>query len=1282
MPVQPATPSPPFLSELKPVLDLALPQTPGEFGERLIKQKWGADIDPRTALLVTLHYQFKGHPALDGVEQGQVASSRSLLQTLLSNYQTVGDGRFAENAFGLYSPPDIGPCVQIVQKVDEFADHGSGNHLTYEGIYRQTLPQTYGPLTQLNLRPDAFKQWVWELELKSLYATYLEQAWPNDEVLLAGRPCSLRTSVRAAYVMAAWLQWHEQRLSQQGLELALGAAGLPSGQRWQTLTLDDLQLPARVPSSIKFGRLKLYRYSANDIWSFRDTASPRVLLYIPGNSSPLHEFADASELHRWVVTQGRVDETRQALASHFAEGDRQDGTFHAGVLTALEAMSQFPAKHWLSNNAGFFNNDGYWNPSEYIDFDDPAKDVDPFARLVLSMKQAARASVESIHDDAQVNRDNLSAVVEPLVQWINQFGPLALFVPGGEGVLALAGLIDAGYGLDQALDGKTPGERSAGVTRTVFGLLNALPVVGAVLEGEAAEAARGPQRETGRETPGLEQSDRPASPPTTAPQTAGHAPTTRLQLLRGLGSSVASFSDEVLAQIGKVCAIDDDMLRLMQAGRPPTPLLADTINRFKLDQELGPSASAALFNSRYAALQQSEHEWVRLFQQQYPGLPKCAIEQMLDRHGVDVLRLPEAVESHQLLAQLDSKARQYQQHVRLNHAYEGLYLRSAANADSDRLALHSLKNLPGWPRDLRLEILDGSPSGRVIDRCGPLDAAHFRQIIKVDSSYLHNGQPTDFFDAVLGMLTDDERSALHLTAPDAIRALRIKLGDQAISRSETLLGLQRLDAGMTFEPAGLRGGGYPPTAQGQALQLRMHKLQLRNAYPDISEADMDQLIQNAGEFVQAYIDRLNLELEQLHIDLNYWIDQVTQDIQEMDITVLDMADEEAAGMTEEQVAQQNTHVMQIAVDQERGVRRELAEELVAIWQKRGPVQDRLYADGRIRGVRLVLDFEDYHRLPTLSIRFNDVIEMSMRGFHLTVPQTLNGFLQSFPNLEALNLERLDLSHFFVGTEGRALPPVIGQLKHLTSLNLRATELVFNSHAASQLCDLTNLQILDLSDNPLEVPPVLLGMSNLRKLNLRNTRITRCPLGIPDEPTFTFLDLSHNQITRIPQAVLNQSIARDRVLLWNNPLTDEDTLQRLVAHRARTGINLWLSTPDNHYADPATWLHGVQATQRDARLQIWQRTALKPAGARLLGSMNTLSLTAEFRISYLDLQVRVWRLLTEADASPEFWGRLTQDVPLGRDALDSPMAVLSALEGRARLFNDWVALGRPFPIREN
>jgi hypothetical protein len=202
------------------------------------------------------------------------------------------------------------------------------------------------------------------------------------------------------------------------------------------------------------------------------------------------------------------------------------------------------------------------------------------------------------------------------------------------------------------------------VTRTVFGLLNALPIAAEVaLKGETTVV------------PPQEGEVRPGSQVSTSPMPGPAKPAlpARVELIRGIGPAVASLSDEVLAQIGKVSAIDDDMLRLMQSGRPPTPLLADTISRFTIDQDLGPAGTAELFDRRYAALQRSENEWVQLFQREYPNLPKNVIEQMLDRYGVDIQRSPQLSEARQAFAGLDSKARQYQQHVRLNRAYEGLF---------------------------------------------------------------------------------------------------------------------------------------------------------------------------------------------------------------------------------------------------------------------------------------------------------------------------------------------------------------------------------------------------------------------------------------------------------------------------------------------------------------------------------------------------------------------------------------------------------------------------------
>lgn len=1280
LPVVPDPPLAPRLrDELQAAVDIALPQTPAGFAERKIREKWGEGLDPQTAQLVTLHYDYWLRAPLGGSHQGRVARSQSLVQVLLSNDQTVGDGRFGETAFGLYTPPDVGPSVSLMEGPDPTDDHR-----TYEGIYRHTVPQTYGPQTQLSLRPADFRQWVWTLFFDELYQAYVDQAWPADEVVRGREPYPLRTSTKAAFVMTAWLQRHENRLTDKGLELAMQAAALAPDQTWDALTLAQLQAPTRPAPLVEASRLRLYRYTATDIWCYRHRASGRVLMYVPGNSSPLHEFADTGHVRQWVVQQARNAATRQALAAHFAEDDRRDGTFHAGVLTALDGMAMFPSEHRLSKEAGFFNNDGYWDPADYIGFDCPPSGTDPYAQLVLSMKQAAQDSVKTIRNDAQVNRDNLTAFVEPLVQWINRFGPLALFVPGGEGVMALAGLIDAGFGLDQTLNGETTGQRAQGASRTVFGLLNALPLAaGAVsIAREGAEAGL-----LSREVDaGDLASGAVADVAVKATQTL-HVPT-RVQLLRGIGAPAGTFSDEVLAQIARVSAIDDDMLRLMQAGRPPTPLLADIIERFRIEQDIAgladsPAGRSALFNSRYLRLQQSEHEWVRLFQRQYPGVPKAAIEQMLDRYGIDFTTAPDAGQARHLFRQLDSKARQFQQHVRLNRAYEGLYLSSVPSPESDTLALHSLNNLAGWPPGVRIEVLDDG--GRLLDYCGPVDAPDCRRLIKSASGYQAYGISTDtsdFAEAISELLSEMERAALHLPAVEPGAALRLRLGEQPISRSELALGLGRMDSRLPFDAQGLRGGGFPPTPQQADLTRAMMRLQVREAYPEFSNDDAEALLQALGDGAQAHFDRARQHLHQLCVGLDQWIEQVAQDIEMMDIPLLQMGDPGTETLNLVQLGQLNAQRVQAAMASEVEARVEVGDELVAILRKQAPQEGSLYSGDHVAGYTLDMSREEFHRLPVLNVRFNDVVGLNLEKIHVFERATLNGFLEHFANLRTLNLEDTDLRLPDInGQLEGALPSTITQLQHLTSLNLRSTQLTFRENTAAQLSSLAHLHDLDLSHNPLGVPPVVVGMDQLRVLKLNDTGIRACPVGIMEHPYMTTLDLRNNQIHRVPQAILNQAIARDRVLLWNNPLTDEDTLQRLVRHRERTGLNLWLRAQDAQYSDPVAWLNAIAPGQREAHLQVWHRLALKPRGGRFLGSINTLTLTADFQVNYLDLQARVWRLLAEADASQGLWERLTQDGPAPSGALDNPVAVFTALEGRARVYHDWVALGRPFPVEE-
>ena len=556
---------------------------------------------------------------------------------------------------------------------------------------------------------------------------------------------------------------------------------------------------------------------------------------------------------------------------------------------------------------------------------------------------------------------------------------------------------------------------------------------------------------------------------------------------------------------------------------------------------------------------------------------------------------------------------------------------------------------------------DSSLAGRILDRSGAFDAASVRRLIKVGNRYQSRDVPTGFYEAVLEILSGDEREALQLSSLDPARELQLKVGDRAMPRSELVLGLGRMDSGLPFEAQGLRGGGYPGTPQAEGLTHEMMRLQLKEIYPDFSNAEADELLQREGDNAQLHIDQMKQQFQQLNIDLSGWIDQVQDDIEDMDVPFLIDTDEEAQGLTDAQIEELNTGVLQNTMNYERETRTELADELIAIWQKRAPQDLRVYSGEQFVGFKLDMGGEDYHRLPVMNIRFNEIVELSMPHFHVTERETLNGFLECFPNLQTLNLEGVELTQFDPEGEVQAvLPTAMFSLTHLTSLNLKATGLVFTEETASQLSGLTRLQTLDLSENPLGVPPMLLGMNDLRRLNLSDTRITRCPIGIRDEPYMTSLDLRDNRITRVPPAVINQAVSVDRVLLWGNPLTDEDTLRRLISHREQTGINLWLSAPGADYGQPIVWLRDCDEPLQQSRKALWQRLVDKPSGTRFLSAIDRLSLTADFQVSYLSLQARVWRLLEAADASDEVLSRLS--AVLGR--LENPWVAFRALEQRA------------------
>lgn len=1399
---------------LSQAVETGMPLSPAAYGAKLIREQWGADIDPQTAQLVTLDYNYHGHPAVDGVEQGQVHSQQPLIQALLLNYQGVGDNRFFETAFGFYTPPAIGPAVKIVEHVDELAFHGAGNHDSYEGIYRRTDPQTYGPQTQLPVTPAAFKQWAWRLELTTVYTRYLNTTWPSDDTIKARPPYAVRTSVKTAFVMAAFLQKNAGSLSMAGLQLALLSAGVGDNQvRFSYINSAQLEHWTRPMDTVQVSRLVIYRYTARDLWVFTHRSSGLTLLYVPGNSSPLHEFADLNALRAWVVQQAGDPLKKTALATHFAKDDRGDGTFHAGVQTALEAMLVYPKRHHLTRNAGFFNDDGYWNPQQYISLADEPQTTDPFADLVAVMKQMSFEDVQdSIRDDAQVNRDNLSAIVEPTVRWLNQWGALALFFPGGEGVLGLAGLIEAGYGVSEVVNATGADERNEGVTRTVFGVLNALPLFLKAAHG--VPEAQVPEVKPTAEPEPVASDEHPPTPTVDA-VVQSITDLTRPQLMRGLGPAVEPFTDEVLEQVRKVSGVSDDNLRVMYAEhRAPRGLLADTLDRFKIDQDLqaiieqlrnglhpdiGPAqlmqwvtqdpawpveqgvrltkdnkvlweyvgvgstheplmlqvtnndmlkallrrlefsqtraligevaeGSAPLpdlstqvqllrkklasrlqrqrpqlFEARYRALQKTDRDVLLYLHLEHPSLSRVLLEELLSAEhltGEEHLTLRRI---KALLKELETRGQSLETSVRQARAYEGLFLESVRNVDSDTLLLHTVERMPGWSGRVCIEVREGSFNGRVLDRIGFKSAAQKRYLVKTDTGYqlyddtAHNLHPPEpFADAVLHALPEAERTAMRLHVDDGLPNFMRKVRQQALSPNDlnTVLARQQLRTPF-FDPddGGLKGGaGANVTVGAQALANEVMRSSVKAFYPDFTDAMADEFWARFGhDGAPAELTRLKAEYVKLESELEAWVNDTSTAPDE--IVELTDADWERAGefidddseseddgsyewsksnddriqrhgsILEREIVQ--PRIAQWIEDNRKG-ERAVADQLKKCFKWQGAEADRVYENGKWVGLKLEILNGNTLR-PALFWRnlpkFSGIASLKITGMFNDARFVLRACDQA---------QHLIL----IETIGPDLFSALPHMEALKTLRIERCGLLLIEDTTSEFEHLTQLRWLSLDGNPLMLPPSVLGLSHLEHLSLASTQITACPFGIADRPYLKWLDLRGNRITEVPDEVFKQSrvavvdpaTPATTVILDRNPLAGRPTLERLIHHRRSTGIDLWnnLNAPRLTLTD---WLEGMQPRLVRPRSELWTKVMQDPRAASIAERFGTLGQSPDYLFFRGGVRHRVWAFFEAFERADELLKRHLSLLAKAK-ASHSSAALLDELEASLREYDVW------------
>jgi len=619
-----------------------------------------------------------------------------------------------------------------------------------------------------------------------------------------------------------------------------------------------------------------------------------------------------------------------------------------------------------------------------------------------------------------------------------------------------------------------------------------------------------------------------------------------LKLFRRLGHSVAEFSDATARRILQVSDTSEAVLRraLVEGERPPA-LLDDTLRRFQLDLEIQRSAQggesperAALFDSRYRAMSLPQQAHALTITRSYPDLPAAIADELVLHASPAQL---EELGQGRVPLRIAEEIRVYQQQVRLARAYEGVFLESVNNQDTDKLILHTLERLSGWPFGLRLEVREGSFQGTAIDAVGPADSTVCKILVRHSNGYEAfderglglNGRD-NLYSAVLHALPDASRAALDF--PGTWDGSKLKLAIQ----NGPLLGRDTLRTVLKMQPAKpgprspmrLADGrlGYPLSGRGA-----MQGFIARDTLLDLIRIAGITATDRSAEQVLMALESAGMSRQQIHQRLT----QVLDERRALDINIRAWGDE-STSMPDLNLREASRSAIQDAIWRHwsENALSEITPDACALRLESIVISDF---------PQVLPDFF-YQRVSRL-----ELIDIVISRPSLTLPppifqgvddrQALEQFFRRFPQINSLELTR-------TGVPVTYRDPLVVQLPYLIShcfpllrtLRLVNQNIWISPLEVQTLSTLEHLEWLDLSGNQASfiVPSNIVSL-RLRYLGLDSLGLDQWPSWLEGlaAADINQLSLRNNRLIEIPWDVLNDrtpAAEPTRLSLQGNPLS--------------------------------------------------------------------------------------------------------------------------------------------------
>ncbi|WP_460131250.1 dermonecrotic toxin domain-containing protein [Pseudomonas sp. S1_E04] len=167
----------------------------------------------------------------------------------------------------------------------------------------------------------------------------------------------------------------------------------------------------------------------------------------------------------------------------------------------------------------------------------------------------------------------------------------------------------------------------------------------------------------------------------------------------------------------------------------------------------------ATFNHLYRGQHVLDSAPARLLQQQFPQLPAELVQRLMQRSYPK--EIAAMTDEQRIPLRVKNLAWELQNEATASHAFEGFYNDDLLSADTERMALNTLRQHSDALGERRITVRDQRPDGAIRSQAGPQDAAE-KTLLRLDNGRYAIDEPGsqsvalhyDFFEALLRVLPE------------------------------------------------------------------------------------------------------------------------------------------------------------------------------------------------------------------------------------------------------------------------------------------------------------------------------------------------------------------------------------------------------------------------------------------------------------------------------------------------------------------------------------------------